>query len=393
MKKRSLLFIFFCILTIAWSPLFLTSCKKNEVKLPERPVERVVNVKTQTADKASLRPFIETIGNLNPYEELFISAEVGGILKAVKVDRGTDVTKGTILAIIDDTDYTLEVQKAEATVKRAEAAVRQAEAAVKQAKASLSNTELQYQRKRALLLEQLIPRRQFDDISTRVLIAKSDVTKAEATLSLAKADVERAKVTLKSAEHKLTKTRIYSPLIGVIKEKKVSAGAHVRSGSHLFTITQNNPIRLNFTVTARDMGKIRKGQDVSFVVTAFPYREFKGRVNIIHPSLDEKTRTLRVEALVPNQNRLLKPGLFAHVTLYINDEQDTILVPAISLLYDGNNIKVFVVENNRAKEILVETGKKHGEMIEITEGLKGGEQVIVVGQHNISTGVKVNVAR
>ena len=370
---------------------FLASCEKKEVKLPDK--ERIAKVRVYAAETVPLKPFIETIGNLNPYDEIFISAEVGGTLKAVKVDSGAKVTKGMILAVIDDIDYTLEIQKAESILKQAEASARQAEAALNQANTSLSNTELQYQRKQALFKEQLLSKQKIDDISTRVSIARNDVAKAKATLSFTKAEVERAKVGIKIAKQKLSKTKIYSPLDGVIKERKISAGTYVRGGSHLFTITQNNPIRLNFTITAKDIGKIRKGQNVSFAVTAFPHREFKGKVNIIHPGLDEKTRTLRVEALAPNQDGLLKPGLFTHTRLYIGDEQDTILIPAISLLYEGNNVKVFVVEDDRAKEIFVKTGKRHSEMIEITEGLNGGEQVIVAGQHNLSEGVKVNVAR
>ena len=361
MRKPSSL-IFIALLLCAYCLLFLIGCKKKEAKAPE---ERAVNAGVQAAEVKPLKPFVETIGTLFPNEEVIVSAEVDGILKNVNVDEGTVVSKGMVLATVDDTDYSLEV-------KRAEAALRQAQA-------TLENTKLEFGRKQALYKEQLVTQQQFDDVSTRLSLAESDVERARAALSLAK--------------QKLIKTRIYSPLSGSVKEKRVSAGDYAKNGTNLFGIIQNNPIKLNFTVTEKDVGKLKKGQDVTFKVDAFRDREFKGKVNIIYPSLEEKTRTLQVEALVPNPDGMLKPGLFAHVTLYTGAERNTILVPIISLLYEGEKVKVFVVEGGRAKERFIKTGQKYGEMMEIVEGLKAGETVVTAGQQNLSEGVKVNVAR
>jgi len=338
------------------------ACKKKETKKEE---ERSVNVRVHSVEEKALRPFVETIGTLNPNEEVIVSAEVDGILKNVNVDNGTAVSKGMLLAVIDDTDYGLEV-------KRAEAALRQAQA-------TFENTKLEFGRKQSLYKEQLVTQQQFDDVSTKLFLAEADVERAKAALSLAK--------------QKLSKTRIYSPISGYIKEKKVSTGDYVKNGTNMFVIVQNNPLKLNFTVTERDVGRLKKGQDVTFTVDAFPGREFKGKVNIIYPNLEEKTRTLLVEALVPNPEGLLKPGLFAHVILYTGSERNTIVVPIISLLYEGEKTKVFVVEGDRAKERAAKTGQKYGEMMEILEGLKGGEKVVIAGQQNLSEGVKVNVAR
>ncbi len=350
------------LLTASILIVMAPACKKKETKKTE---ERSVNVRVQSVEEKALRPFVETIGTLNPNEEVIVSAEVDGILKDVRVDEGTVVSKGMLLSVIDDTDYSLEV-------KRAEAALRQAQA-------TFENTKLEFGRKQSLYKEQLVTQQQFDDVSTR--------------LSLAEADVERAKAALSLAKQKLIKTRIYSPLSGYIKEKKVSAGDYVRNGTNLFVIIQNNPLKLNFTVTEKDAGKLRRGQDLTFRVDAFPGREFKGKVSIIYPSLEERTRTLLIEAQVPNPAGILKPGLFAHVVLYTGAERNTVLVPIISLLYEGETIKVFVVEGDRVKERVVKAGQKYGEMMEIIEGVKKEELVVVAGQQNLSEGVKVNVAR
>ncbi|MBA4348604.1 MAG: hypothetical protein C0415_01250 [Thermodesulfovibrio sp.] len=358
-NKLLLIRIVLLFLVIAFVSTTISCNTKGE----QDSKEKVVNIKIQSAEKKSLRQFIETVGTLNPYEEVFISAEVDGILKGVNVQEGTVVSKGTVLASIDDTDYSLEVKRAEA--------------ALKQSEATLENTKLEYKRKEALYKEELVTKQQFDDVLTR--------------LALADADVDRAKAALSLTREKLKKTRIYSPLSGVIKTKKVSAGDYVKNGTNLFIVIQNNPLKLNFTVTEKDVGKLKTGQDVIFKVDPLPDMEFTGKVRIIYPSLEEKTRTLQVEALVPNAQGLLKPGLFAHVILYTSAAKDTILVPVTSLLYESEKIKVFLVEGDRAKESFVKTGNKYGEMMEIVEGVKEGEQVVVAGQQNLFEKAKVQI--
>lgn len=339
-----------------------SGCGRNDAKVAE---EKSVVVRTQPVKLQSIRPKIESIGTLNAYEEITISSQVDGILKACNVREGTMVSSGTVLALVDDIDYRLEV--------------RRDEAAVKQAEATLANTKQEYQRKEALLKEELVTRQQFDDVSTRRALADADVDRARAALSLAR--------------EKLAKVKIVSPLNAFVKEKKVSAGDYVRNGTALFSLIQVDPIKLNFTVPERDIGKLKKEQQVQFTLDALPGKAFSGIVKTIYPNLEEKTRTLQVEAIVGNKDKLLKPGSFAKVTLFTGEARDAVLVPITSLLYDDSKVKVFIVEGERAKELYVKTGAKYGEMMEITEGLKGGETLVAAGQQNLAGGVKVNVAR
>jgi RND family efflux transporter MFP subunit len=360
MKKRILFIICICSLFAVHSSLFLTGCKNKEAKTAE---EKTFNVQIQATETKPLRPFIEATGTLNPNEEVFISTEVDGILKSVKVDEGVHVSKGMMLAMIDDTDYGNEVKRDEALLKQAEA--------------SHANAKLEFQRKEALYKEELVTQQQFDDVSTR--------------LSLAEAEIDRVKAALSIAKQKLAKTRIYSPLACVVKEVKVSMGDFVKNGTQLFVIIQSNPLKLHFAVPEKDVGKLKAGQDVILKVDAFPDKEFKGKASIIYPSLDDKTRTLMVEALVPNPNEILKPGFFAKVILYTGEARNTIVVPVTSILYEAEAMRVFVVEGDRSKERKVKLGNKYGEFMEVVEGLKEGEKVVVAGQQTLSENAKVSV--
>jgi membrane fusion protein, multidrug efflux system len=339
----------------------LVSCKKEKKVVKEN----LINVRIQPAIRQQVRPYIETTGTLKADEEVVVSSEVDGIVKSVKVEEGYAVSQGVLLAEINPIDYVLEEKRADA--------------ALKQAQASLANAKAEYQRKESLFKEELITKQQFDDISTRV--------------TLAEADLARAKASLDTSRERLLRTKIYSPLNGMVKEKKVSAGDYVRNGSPLFQLIKIDQLKMTFTVSEKDIAVLRKGQEVVFTVDSFPDKKFKGRVSLLYPNVEERTRTMQAEAIVPNAGRLLKPGLFARISIYTAATRDAVVAPLTALMYDNSTISIFVVEGNVAHQRMIKTGGKYGENVEVVEGLKEKEQVVVVGQNNLSEGVKVNVAR
>lgn len=346
---------------MAFISLPLISCKK------EKNVEKeiLINVRVTAAQMKKVRPYIETTGTLRADEEVTVSSEVDGIVKHVTVEEGSAVSKGTLLIEINQTDYLLDRQRAEA--------------ALKQAEASLANVQSEFQRKDALYKEELITKQQYDDISTRVILAEADLAKAKSMLE--------------TSTERLARTKIYSPLNGMVKEKRVSAGDFARTSMPLMQLIKVDPLKLNFTVGEKDIAGLRTGQEVDFTVGSFEGKSFKGKVNLLYPHVEERTRTLQAEAIVPNASRLLKPGLFTRATIYTGTPHEVVVAPLTALMYDNASIRIFVVEGNIAHERAVKTGSKYGEDIEITEGLKDTEQVVVVGQNNLAEGVKVNVAR
>jgi RND family efflux transporter MFP subunit len=256
---------------------------------------------------------------------------------------------------------------------------KRSESALKQAGANLDNAKAEYKRKDALYKEELITRQQFDDIRTK--------------LALAEAELDRAKATLQTSKEKLSRTKVYSPLRGAVKEKKVSVGDYVRNGTPLLQLIKIDPLKLSFTISEKDVAGLKIGQEVVFTVDAFTGKQFKGKVSLIYPNVEERTRTLQAEAIVPNANHMLKPGYFARIQIFTEAARNTVIVPITALLYDSSTIRIFVVNGNKAQERIIKTGNKYGEYVEILEGLKEKEQVVVVGQNNLSEGVKVNVAR
>jgi RND family efflux transporter MFP subunit len=349
------------ILILVMANLMLVSCTKEKKAEPER----LVNVRVWTAEMKKVQPYLETTGTLKADEEVAVSSEVDGIVRKIKVNEGSPVNKGTLLVEINEIDYMLDWKRSES--------------ALKQAGANLDNAKAEYKRKDALYKEELITRQQFDDIRTK--------------LALAEAELDRAKATLQTSKEKLSRTKVYSPLRGAVKEKKVSVGDYVRNGTPLLQLIKIDPLKLSFTISEKDVAGLKIGQEVVFTVDAFTGKQFKGKVSLIYPNVEERTRTLQAEAIVPNANHMLKPGYFARIQIFTEAARNTVIVPITALLYDSSTIRIFVVNGNKAQERIIKTGNKYGEYVEILEGLKEKEQVVVVGQNNLSEGVKVNVAR
>lgn len=362
MKKTPIVVVF--VLFLIFMGLALTGCKKKD-DAPKARDEKTVKVRTKAVSTGKFRPYIEAVGTLKPYEEVIISAEVGGILKGLEVDAGTPLKAGMTLGRIEDADYVLEAS-------RAEAALRQAEAA-------LTNTRAELKRKEALYGEALVTEQQMEDLRMRLSLAEAQAASAQNGLELARL--------------RLQKTVLKSPISGVVREKSVTRGDLVKPGVPLLSIIGINPIKLLFGVPERDLGSVRKGQEAVFTVDSFPGREFRAKVGKLHPALDEKTRTLQVEAESPNQAGALRPGLFVRVKLYTGAEKEALIVPWTSVLYEGEKTKLFIAEGGAAKERFVKTGQKlksgEEEFIEIADGVKKGEIVVTVGQQMLFDGAKL----
>ena len=352
-----LIFSIFCCIVLLGAGC---TKKKEEVK-----AEKIINIKVITTQKMPVRPYIEAVGTLQPWDEVIISPEVDGIIKEIPVEEGFPVTKGMFLLKINDIDYRLGVQTAEA--------------ALGQAQAGLNNAKIMFDRMEALYKQSGVSKQDFDNASTRLDVSTQDVERAKAALSIAK--------------ERLSRVILRSPINGMIKQKAVTTGMFVKTGMPLLNLIQIDPLFLTFSVTEKDVGTLKRGQDVVFSVDAFPNREFKGKVDIIYPNVDEHSRMLKVEALIPNRSLELKPGFFSRVMVYTGAQKEAVLIPITSILYEGTKVRVFLNENNKARERYLKLGRKYGEMMEITEGLQAGEKLVVVGQNTLTDGVNVRVVK
>lgn len=294
---------------------------------------------------------IEAVGSLLPQEEVVLGSEIDGVVEGVFADLGDAVAKGTLLVKIKDTDQNLKVRETEAQLKRA-------------------NQE--FQRGELLVKDGYISQGQFDDLKTQYEVAQT---------------------AFEIAREQSSKTAIFAPFSGQVKEKSVTRGQNIRIHDPLISLVLNNPLKLRIEVPEQYMGEIKAGGRVEVEVSAFQGKVFEGVINRISPSVDMKTRTITVEALIPNANRSLKSGTFAKATIQTGVRRKGVMVPQEAIVQVAGESKVFLIQNGTAIERIVKTGARKESLVEVTEGVMEGDLVAVRNLSQLSNGIKVQPER
>jgi len=318
----------------------------------------------------SVTETVDVVGSLSPKYAADVKSEVSGTVAAVYVTEWVPVRAGARLAQLN----TAENDAALEAIKAGEAQARVAE------------TRARREYDRALQLKQygLITPQAVDD-------ARSALEASEATAAAAHAQV-------RTAEARLAKSFITSPMDGVIATRGVNVGDRVEnmgSGAPMFRIVDNRLLDLTVSVPSVHLGAVRVGQPLAFTVDAIPGRTFTGTVMFINPAVDEASRAAKVVAEVRNAGDVLKGGLFARGRIVVSNKADVLQVPRAALLnwnITGATAEVFVVRDGKVDKRPVRTGQVAGPAVTIFAGLVSGDQVVTRGGFALKAGDRVTVA-
>jgi membrane fusion protein (multidrug efflux system) len=193
------------------------------------------------------------------------------------------------------------------------------------------------------------------------------------------------------AKARLAKTELKAPFAGIVGLRRISAGDYVTPGQDLVNLEDITPLKADFRVAETYLPLVREGQPIKVEVDALPGKSFAGSVYAIDPRIDESGRSIVIRALLPNDEKMLKPGLFARVTLVVEERENAILVPEEALMPQQGGAAVYKVVDGKAEMTPVQTGLRRQGMVEITEGLRQGDVVITAGQMKIQPGAPVTV--
>jgi cobalt-zinc-cadmium efflux system membrane fusion protein len=172
-----------------------------------------------------------------------------------------------------------------------------------------------------------------------------------------------------------------SPISGIVVERNATVGATVGSDANVFKIVDISSVWIDANVFEKDVARVKLGQPVNVSVTAFPGTLFTGKVILVSTVMDPETRSLKVRTEVPNRDARLKPDMFANVEIVTDLHRAAISVPQSALLTDGGKTVIFVAEDSGFKKRVVTAGTQSGDRVEIIEGLKEGEKVVVKGNY------------
>jgi membrane fusion protein (multidrug efflux system) len=347
----------------------------------EKEQQKPVPVEVQDVGAGSIEDKIELTGWIDANKQVHVKSKVSGRIESLRavtdngdsvaVEEGLAVTKGQQLAVIDHDLYLAQVASAQAAVKAAEV--------------KLADAEREKKRILALCEAGSATEQSRDKAITAAEMAAANLSSAKAALDL--------------AEINLRESKIISPIDGIVTKKHIDEGNLIRPGDPIVgdkiaTVADMKTVKVIVAVAERHAGEITVGTPAELRVDPYPEKVFRASVYSVYPALDEQTHTLSVEIRLKNEEMLLKPGMFARVTLITQRKDNVVVIPCDVVL--GGKVNphyVYVVEDGIARKRLVKLGITEAARCEITNGLQVDEKLVVNGMHFLTDGIGVEVVQ
>ncbi|MDP2983210.1 MAG: efflux RND transporter periplasmic adaptor subunit [Candidatus Latescibacter sp.] len=375
MKKKVLIVIGIVFLAfLTWRVVGLISKKSmTTVKRPARPP---VAVMIDNVTYAPIKEIREFTGTVYPIYQYVVAPKVSGRIIKIRKRIGDPVSRGEVIARIDDAEYQQAVLEGEANLKIAQATLTESKG-----QAELAKQELD--RAKSLNEKGIASPSELD-------AAVTNNTALESRLKLAMAQVDQRKASLNSAKIRLSYTVLNATEPGFIGERFADEGALLAPNSPVVTVLGYDRVIVRTTVVERDYGRISVGQAADVMVDAYPDEHFSGKVARIAPMLQESSRVAKMEVEVANNSHILKPGMFTKVRVVLAENDNAQTVPSQAVVNLQGNPGIFVIDKAEpvAHFLPVKLGIATLDRTEILSPKIDGA-VVTLGQNLLTEGSRV----
>jgi membrane fusion protein (multidrug efflux system) len=325
---------------------FLAACSDEPQNRPAAAWGGAAKVVTQRIELRPLVDEIEALGTARANESVEIRPRISSLVTRILFEEGQFVDEGDLLVELENSEIVAGLALAEA---------------------SLSESRSLYNRSKELE-------------STRAISASS--------LEALHAQVKVDEANVAAARAKLNHTQVRAPFSGRLGLRRVSPGSFVNTDTVITTLDDVSVIKLDFSVPETFVNVVRQGMTIIAHSLVFPGREFNGKVASIDTRLDPVSRAVEVRAVIPNDDGLLKPGMFMTVDLQ-RDRGDVLMAPEQAIVPEGSRQYVFVVNEGIAQKRQVRLGRRIPGYVVVSEGLSDGESVVTEGTHKVRDGAQV----
>lgn len=351
MKKR---YIFYILLALGLAYLVyyrITENKKTEeggrgvAKGKGGPALNVDGIVVGTEDFSNN---LEITGSIVANEAVMLRSEVAGLVTGIFFKEGSNVSKGSTLVKIKDSDI---------------------RAQLKEAKTKQSLSANNENRAKQLLQKGAISQEEYDTALSELQTLKSQEQLIRAQLA---------------------KTTIIAPFSGKIGLRNISMGEYLTSNTAIANLLSINPVKIDFSIPEKYAGQIKVNNQITFNIEGRP-KAYTGKIFAIEPGINQQTRTLQVKALAPNANEELLPGSFAKIKLTLATIKDAILIPTEAVIPVLNGKTAYIVKDGKAQQVAIETSTRTADKILVLSGLKPGDTVLTTGAMALREDAKVKV--
>jgi multidrug efflux pump subunit AcrA (membrane-fusion protein) len=375
------------------------ACERHRADATARPGAEARPVRLVPAQAGTLPRTITATGTLAAEDQVVLNTKVAGRLADLRVDLGSVVRQDDVVAVLDLKDFELRVEQAATALAQARARLgvpldgsgdeidaRQT-ALVRQANAVLEQARRQRERFASLHGDGILSRSELDQVDADHRVAEARLQEATEEVRNRRAVVAERRADLQLAQQALADATLQAPFDGAVRERHVSVGGYLPVNSPVVTVVRIHPLRLRLAVPEREAGGVRVGQPVRLRPEGNGTTA-AGTVVRLSPAVDEHTRTLLVEAEVPNADGALRPGAFATAEIVVEAERPAVLVASDAVVTFAGVTKVLGVADGKVVEKRVRLGRRTGAQVEVLDGLAAGE-LIVAEPGNLSAGQPV----
>jgi len=390
---------------------------KRSAAEAETEVTPVVSVKVVKAEKENIASPVSAVGTIWPREKADVAAKISAQIKKMALLKNKVVHAGEVLAVLESRD--LETQRAEAVAALNEARANERslitgtipktnaedQKALLDARAKVNNARATYDRRRTLFERGGISKKDLDESQLELTTAEDELRLQEQTVALrtrslnpndralAAAKTAQAQQRVATLDAQLSYATIRSPITGIVTDQFQYEGEFASAGGKLVTIADMSTVIVKAPFADTAVAELKTGDTVTVLPTDASAEEMHGQVTLLSRATDPTNRTVEVWVTLGNEDGKLRANGAAQVTVFANSKDDAIVVPTSAVTLetsDANEGTVMVVDaENVAHETKVKIGIRTLEKLEIVEGLKGGETVVVEGNYALPDGTKV----
>ena len=356
-------------------------------------------------------PVLTASGYIVARREAIVSSKIQGRLAELRVEEGSTLASGEVIARLESNDFVASVERSRAMLQQAEASQIGSGAAIERAEADLAEAKRQLAVSERLIADKLVPTDQLDANKSRVKIAEAALSQARAERARAEASASQARADLTYAQAQMQNTVIRAPFAGTVVRKMAEVGesvAPIPPGVNISTasgaivaLADLATLEMEADVNEANVAKLREGQPAEVTVEAFPDRKYKSVLRQIIPTADRTKATVLTKVTLIDKDQDLKPEMSAKVTFLEPERADAaptaeatpakpiILVPQSAVVNRDGGAKVFEIVNGKAEMRTVSTGATRGDRVIVTDGLAGTETLVDRPAETLSDGAAV----
>lgn len=374
--------------------------------------QQLATVRVQPIAKMKIADPLEQVADVVSAVQLDVIAKANGDVQEIVKKKGEMVNKGDVIFRLDPTDVQLQHRQAELNKRNSEITYSKSKDDIDNGKTDARNgvtkleqavkdLEKSYNKLRNDYDAGLVTKQQVDQAETQLNNTKLDLQSARDKLkaldsnkSLEQLQIasELADVGLQQADRTLSNLEVKAPVSGVITDLGVEVGMTVSPGFRAATVQQLDPIKVKAELTEETAKLVRGKQELSFYIPGVVDKT-KAKVSYLADVMNASSKAYELELEVPNPNRSIRPGTKAQVLLTEETDQNVVAIPTLSVVREGSDTFVFVVNGDQAEKRKVELGRLKDANQEVLSGVKEGEQIVVTGQHLLKDKDKVQISK